>query len=75
MPVSGYQLVMATPRCILFEPLSNCGLIKMDKNPFTELLDRPSVTRDTEYGALDFVGFELSNDNVADFDIPEISAR
>jgi hypothetical protein len=40
MPVSGYQLVMATPRCILFEPLSNCGLIKMDKNPFTELLDR-----------------------------------
>src|SRR6516162_410468 len=45
MPVSDHQLVVATPRCISFEPLVNCGLIKVDENPFAELLDRGEPVR------------------------------
>src|SRR5438105_1409086 len=45
MPVSGHQLVVTPPRCISLKPLSNCGLIKVDKDSFAELLDRRQPVR------------------------------
>ena len=45
IPVSRHQLIVTTPRCISLDPLANCGLIKVDENPFAELLDRGQPVR------------------------------
>jgi hypothetical protein len=45
IPVSRHQLIVTTPRCIPLDPLANCGLIKVDENPFAELLDRGQPVR------------------------------
>src|ERR1700730_708311 len=45
IPVSRHQLIVTTPRCISLDPLANCRLIKVDENPFAELLNRGQPVR------------------------------